>query len=322
MSPLLQSAGLAESIAPTKLTYSASEGPPRNTTEKGLWKRLLCTSGGIAGGGLVEFEYPIAKHFLTLVAFFVAKNLLSTISFTHAQYPVYILARLGVVPCVLFFTYRLGDNHNWMDVMFALAATCTLGVSIYHPNIHYPTGPIVTGVFASIFAALYPIQMYRTWISVDVPRISELLEKKRSLNPESLDRTDVEATARSFWLMLHYISLLSVITSTPIVIFSGELPSFLRNLQTFDGVFYWLMVLCGSFASWAVFVTTVSLTIQTSPVSVAFLFILEASVLHAMMIGKRLPVKSWIALSLCWASCLLYLLRRWKWWRQVRGHSR
>ncbi|KAK1920247.1 hypothetical protein P3342_002543 [Pyrenophora teres f. teres] len=70
-------------------------------------------SGGIAGGGLFEFDWQVAKQLLPLAVVFVVKVLLSNFSFAYAPLPTYQLARIGITPLAIIFSCILQkENFN------------------------------------------------------------------------------------------------------------------------------------------------------------------------------------------------------------------
>lgn len=80
----LRRLGLGAAVAPA-IPVAPQGGAFRNTSAKSGASRFLRWlsngSGGIAGGGLFEFDYAIAKQVLPLAGVFVAKVLLSNFSF-------------------------------------------------------------------------------------------------------------------------------------------------------------------------------------------------------------------------------------------------
>ena len=80
----LRRLGLGAAVAPA-IPVAPQGGSFRNVSAKPGPTRFLRWlsngSGGIAGGGLFEFDYAIAKQVLPLAGVFVAKVLLSNFSF-------------------------------------------------------------------------------------------------------------------------------------------------------------------------------------------------------------------------------------------------
>lgn len=66
-------------VAPQGGAFRGSSTNRLTLLQVGRW--LFTTSGGIAGGGLFEFDYHIAKQLLPLAIIFVAKVLLSNYSY-------------------------------------------------------------------------------------------------------------------------------------------------------------------------------------------------------------------------------------------------
>jgi hypothetical protein len=269
--------------------------------------------GGIAGGGLFEFDLQIAKLVLPCAVIFVAKVVLSNLSFAYAQLQIYILARIAIVPLALFFTYFLGGTqHSVSTISSALTATLTLAISTApQTSIQVTWESVAAGVFSSIFVALYPVQLQRTYKSLvaSLAPQGDLLGSFPSSNT-SPDFSGSREEARAYWRLLHYTSLLSILIFTPIVILSGELAIIWRNRYILDVFFHWLMVLCSGTGSWAVFWATMALTRATSPLTTAFLFVPRAAFLLPVMARFRMPAYAWVGILLSWMSCAWFLMAR------------
>jgi hypothetical protein len=318
VSPWLVSSGLSGMIAPSRPLQSSSSpgfrGQGKNTGLLGTVKRWTSSrSGGIAGGGFFEFDLPVVKQVLPVAIIFVAKVCLSNISFAYAQLPIYILARIGIVPLSLLFTSFLGGtSHTVSTLSSALTATLTLAIATSRSNVRVTWESIVAGVFSSIFVALYPVQISRTYKSLLASLVpqGDLLGTFPSSAASCTDFSGSREEARAYWRLLHYTSLLSILVFTPIVFLSGEVTNIWRNCYFLDVFFHWLMVVCGGLGSWAVFFSTIALTRATSPLTTSFLFIPRAAFLLPIMMSWRMPAYSWIGIGMCWASCAWFLKGR------------
>jgi hypothetical protein len=316
VSPWLKSAGLSGGIAPSRPLQSSVAGFRRGKnveSSNSLSRWTAFQTGGIAGGGLFEFDLQVAKTVLPCAVIFVAKVFLSNLSFAYARLQIYVLARIGIVPLALFFTYFLGGTqHSVSTVSSALTAAITLAVAtIPQSSIPVTWESVLAGVFSSIFVALYPVQLQRTYKSLVASLVPQgnLLGTFPSSNT-STDFSGFREETRAYWLLLHYTSLLSILVFTPIVILSGELAIIWRNCYTLDIFFHWLMVLCGGTGSWAVFWATLALTRATSPLTTAFLFVPRAAFLLPVIAKFRMPAYTWIGIVMCWASCVWFLIAR------------
>ncbi|KAI1004252.1 hypothetical protein K3495_g3961 [Podosphaera aphanis] len=311
--PWLNSAGLSGGIAPSRplknSSFPAIGGNSRSPEKYPRWAHNY--HGGIAGGGLFEFEIEPAKVVLPSALIFVAKVCLSNLSFAYAQLQIYFLARIGIVPLSLIFTYILSQTpHSVATISSALTATLTLLVATSHNNVRVTWESIIAGVFSSLFVSLYPIQIHRSYkalVSQLVPQ-GELLGSFTSSNNRQNDFSGSKEESRAYWRLLHYTSLLSIIIFTPIVLLSGEVKNIWRNCYFLDVFFHWLMVLCGGLGSWAVFWATIALTRATNPLIVAFLSVPRAAFLLPIMSGQQMPPHSWVGIGMCWASCLWFLI--------------
>ncbi|KAI9054266.1 hypothetical protein LZ554_001434 [Drepanopeziza brunnea f. sp. 'monogermtubi'] len=317
VSPWLTTAGLSGGIAPSRpLPSPSSPGfrglgkNPGFLASVGRWASYH--TGGIAGGGLFEFDLPVVKTVLPCAIIFVAKVSLSNLSFAYAQLPIYVLARIGIVPLSLVFTYFLGHTpHGVGTISAALTASLTLLVATVRPNVRVTWESIVAGVFSSLFVALYPVQLQRTYKSL----VAQLVPQGDLIGPfpnasTAADFSGTREEARAYWRLIHYTSLLSILIFTPIVILSGEVTNIWRNCYFLDVFFHWLMVVCGGLGSWAVFWSTMALTRATSPLTSTFLFVPRAAFLLPIMAGWKMPAYSWIGIAMCWASCAWFMIGR------------
>jgi hypothetical protein len=315
VSPCLNSAGFSGGVAPSRPWQSPLAGE-FGGKHAGFWDHVsrwtAYKTGGIAGGGLFEFDLQIAKLVLPCAVIFVAKVVLSNLSFAYAQLQIYILARIAIVPLALFFTYFLGGTqHSISTISSALTATLTLAIAtVPQTSIQVTWEGVAAGVFSSIFVALYPVQLQRTYKSLVASLVpqGDLLGTFPSSTSPDFSGTREEACA--YWRLLHYISLLSILIFTPIVILSGELAIIWRNYYFLDVFFHWLMVLCSGTGSWAVFWATIVLTRATSPLTTAFLFVPRAAFLLPVMARFRIPAYAWVGIVVSWISCAWFLIAR------------
>jgi len=318
VSPWLITAGLSGGIAPSiPLQSLSSPGFRGSGKARGFLGRLSrwtsYHTGGIAGGGLFEFDLQVAKTVLPCAIIFIAKVCLSNLSFAYAQLPIYVLARIGIVPLSLFFTYFLSQTqHSVSTISSALTATLTLLIAAVRPNVRITWESIVAGVFSSIFVALYPVQLQRTYKSLVAQLVpqGDLLGTFPPNHTGPADFSGSKEEARAYWRLLHYTSLLSIVIFTPIVFLSGEVTNIWRNCYFLDVFFHWLMVFCGGLGSWATFWCTMALTRATSPLTTTFLFVPRAAFLLPIMAGFRMPAYAWIGIGMCWASCAWFLKGR------------
>lgn len=315
-SPWLTSAGLSSMVAPSRPLQT---GPPgfrgqqKNLGSMGSLAHWASGfSGGIAGGGLFEFDLAVVKQVLPVAIIFVAKVALSNLSFSSTQLPIYTLARVGIVPFSLIFTsFLTGASHSVSTLSSTLTATLTLLIATCRPNGRAPWEAIVSGVSSSIVVALYPVQLQRTYKSLVASLVpqGELIGTFPSSNTPA-DYSGSREEARAYWRLLHYTSILSILILTPIVFLSGEISNISRNCYILDIFFPWLMLVCGGLGSWAVFWSTIALTRATSPLTATFLFVPRNAFLLPIMAGWKMPSYAWIGIGMSWASCGWFLMGR------------
>ncbi|KAM3066940.1 hypothetical protein ACMFMF_009990 [Clarireedia jacksonii] len=317
-SPLCVSAGVSSMVAPsTPLQNSNAPGFRGDSKKPGMLSTFgrvaSAGSGGIAGGGLFEFDKTVARTVFPLAVIFVVKLILSNLSFAYAQLPIYIMARLGIVPFSLLFSALLGQQKlSAGTISAALTATIMLLLGTMKTNIRAPWESIVAGVFSSIFVALFPVQIQRTYKSLVAQLVpqGELIGTFASSSNASSDLSGSREENRAYWRLLHYTSLLSIIIFIPILLLSGEVGHIARHCYFLDVFWHWLMVLCGGTGSWAVFWSTVALTRATSPITTSFLFIPRAAFMLPIMAGFKMPAYSFIGIGMCWASCAWFMMSR------------
>jgi hypothetical protein len=315
ISSSLRTAGLSAAIAPSGPLQPSAAGCREGKNvecSKSVSRWPAYRTRGIAGGGLFEFDLQVAKSVLPCAIMFVAKVFLSNFSFARAQLQVYVLAQIGIVPLALFFTYFLGrTQHSATTISSALAATLALAVAgIPQSSMKVTWESVAAGAFSSVFAALYPVQLqrtYKTLVASLIPQGNLLGTLPSSPSP---DFSGSKEEARAYWCLLHYTSVLSIMVFAPVVVLCGELPLIWRHRYTLDVFFHWMMVLCAGAGSWAVFWATVALTRATSPLTTAFLFVPSAAFLLPIIARFRMSAYAWIGLVMCWASCAWFLVTR------------
>jgi hypothetical protein len=116
---------------------------------------------------------------------------------------------------------------------------------------------------------------------------------------------------RAYYRTLHYISLVSIMILTPIVLLSGELPYIYHNIPFLDVPFFLMMIWCGGLGSFAVFSSTLLLVKATSPLTTIFVNTPRSAFQLAMINLFKIPKQSWGGIVLCWLSSLWYLYTRW-----------
>ncbi|RMZ67689.1 integral membrane [Pyrenophora seminiperda CCB06] len=270
-------------------------------------------SGGIAGGGLFEFDWQVAKQVLPLAIVFVVKVLLSNFSFAYAPLPTYQVARIGITPLAIILSCILQkENITGSTLSSALVATLNLFFASYRSNVRVTWESVVAGVFSSFFVALYPLFLLRTYRSLLaglVPSRDVLTGGYPSSSAADACTGNREET-RAFYRTLHYTSIVSLMLLTPLVILSGEVPHILHNIPFLDVPFFWAMMLFGGMGSWAVFSGMLLLVRATSPLSATFVAVPRSAFQLVAITLFRAPAQTWVGVVLCWVSSAWFLVAR------------
>jgi hypothetical protein len=226
----------------------------------------------------------------------------------YAMFPVYQLARIGVGPFSIIFTaVFLRESHSVATLSSLLIATLNLLLASILPNSRVTWESIVAGIFSSVFVAMYPILLLRTYRSLVahfIPQGDILTGFPASLNEEGAGSRE---ETRAYWQVLHYTSLLSIGLLSPMVLVSGELTNMFRNCYICDVPFLWFLHFCGGLGCWAVFSSYLLLLKATSPLTVTFLAIPRGAFQLMALNAFRMPVHSWVGVILCWLASLWYL---------------
>ena len=317
--------GLGAIVAPSQ-AYNKGNRPTRYTG--GLRTKSVFTnvsnwfvhgSGGIAGGGLFEFQRNTAKHVFPVAIVFLAKTVLSNISFAYAVMPMYMISRIAVIPLTLILTaVLLRQQHSIQTMSSAMIATLNLLMTSIRPGERDPWESVVAGVFSSAFVALYPVLLlrcYRQLVSDLVPQGDLLSTPDRRT---ATVNTGTKEETRAYWRVLHYTSSLTIAMLVPFVLVSGELKQIHRNCYFLDVPWFWFLMSCAALGGFGVFSSFLLLVKATSPLSANFVS-LPRSVFQIVVLSKfKMPAHSWVGAGLCMLSCAWYCLAR---LREGRGRG-
>ncbi|OAL06351.1 hypothetical protein IQ06DRAFT_211365 [Phaeosphaeriaceae sp. SRC1lsM3a] len=287
----------------------AYRGGNSNHILRSVGRWLSHGSGGIAGGGLFEFDTQIAKQVLPLAIVYVLRVLLSNFSFAYAPLPTYQLARIGITPLAIMFSCVFQkENISGNTLSAALVATLNLLFATIRSNVRVTWESIVAGVFSSFFVAIHPILLLRTYRVI----LASLTPQGDVMTgyPTSADDVGNREETRAFYRVLHYTSLITLIILTPIVILFGDVRNIYHNIPFLDLPFFWAMMLFGGMGSWATMTATLMMVRATSPLSTSFVAVPRTAFqLVAINVGK-IPAPSWVGCILCWISSVWFLLAR------------
>lgn len=247
----------------------------------------------------------MARKTIFLAITYVLKVNLSNISYAHAELPMFVLARIGIVPLTALADSLLkGTRHSIPLLSATLSATLNLLVASCRAHIRVTWDSILAGVISSFCAALFPVLCFSTYQNLSAP------SPERARDPTS---------ARTTYTLLHHVSLLAILLSLPLVLLSGELPNIARNCYFLDRPWHWFMMLCGSLGTFCVFTGTVLLVLATSPLTTNFLTIPSYAFLIPVLAKFRMPMYSWVGIALAFASSGWFVWVRRRESRKVRA---
>ncbi|KIV99309.1 uncharacterized protein PV09_08970 [Verruconis gallopava] len=304
----LRRLGLSSWIAPAYPSSTATHLSAR----KGLQKFnplyiLFSKSGGIAGGGFLEFDRSVALDVAPLAVVYVGKVVLSNISYAYAQLPLYTLSRIPTVPVTLLLTACFGrTSHSVSTLSSALVITINLLIASVRKSERVIWESIVAGVFSSLFIALYPILLIRTHKKLIARQVST--GDIFTTQPESafVSGHHTREETKAYWTLLHYTSMLSILLLSPLLLISGELPNILHNCYFLDVPWFWFLSSMGGLASFAVFSTTLAFVRATSPLTTEVVKLPRQAAQMMILEHFKLPVHVWVGISFVYAGSFWY----------------
>jgi hypothetical protein len=306
----LRKLGLSAVVAPS----NGKAGRPG--TPRGFVSSVLASTGGIAGGGVMEFNPTIAKQVLPLSVIFVVKLVLSNISFAYSPLPLYTICRIGVLPFTLVMTSAFArTTHSLPTLSAALTAWLNLLIASIRTRSLVSWEAIVAGVFSMLFVALYPILLERTHklllaAQVRPGDVFTTFSPTRGGPPAPYESGSKQST-RAYYQLLHYNSIISLVILIPMILVSGELVKIFRNCYFLDVFWFWFMCACGGYCAFAVYISTPALIRATSPLTANFTGVPRAAAQILIFSNFRLPVHSWVGVVLCLVSSGWYgMVRR------------
>ncbi|GAB7366447.1 hypothetical protein MBLNU230_g8243t1 [Neophaeotheca triangularis] len=323
----------AEPLSKTQAPQGYRRPQTSRTLSSRLARRLNPGTGGIAGGGLIDLDRKTVKQVLPVALIFLARVVLSNISYAYAVLPVYQLSRIAIVPLSLICTALINnESHSIPTLSSTLTATLNLLIaSIQHGVLRSPWQAILAGASSSLFTALYPIQLLRTYqtlLSDLTPQgstlLTDLTPSSDSDTPQApLTPSTVLPTTRAVYKTLHAASLLSLLALTPIWLLIPELPLLRRNCYFLDVPWFWFLIFCSGLGAFTVFTATLLLVKATSPLSTTFISVPRSAWQLAVLSKGNMPVRCWVGVALCWAGSAWFLgVRRREGRKRVGGLER
>ncbi len=199
------------------------------------------------------------------------------------------------------------SSHSVSTLSSTLIAVLNLLMASISPGARVTWESIVAGAFSSVFVALYPIVLLRTFrcLVADLVPQGDLLTGHTSAPGDEAAGTKEET--RAYWRTLHYTSILSVMILSPVVVLSGELSNIRRNCYFLDVPFFWFLMGCGAVGGWSLYVSMLLLVKATSPLTATFLTVPRSAFQMVVLPPFGLPVHSWVGVALCWLSSVWFL---------------
>lgn len=305
----LRKLGLSAVIAPS----NGKNARPGNA--RGLISTALASTGGVAGGGVFEFDRNTALQVLPLSIIFVVKLILSNISFAYSPLPLYTICRIGVLPFTLIFTSAFArTTHSIPTLSAALTAWLNLLIASIRTRSLVSWEAIVAGVFSMLFVALYPVLLERTHKLLLASQIRPgdvfTTFSPTRTGPATTYESGNKQSTRAYYQLLHYNSVISLVLLFPLVFISGESVRISRNCYFLDVFWFWFMCACGGYCAFAVYISTPAFIRTTSALTVVFTGVPRAAVQIMIFSNFRLPVHSWVGVALCWFGSGWYALVR------------
>ncbi|KAE9990192.1 hypothetical protein EG327_001703 [Venturia inaequalis] len=313
----LKKMGFSALVAPAYPSISSrpSEHRRRRFNPLRLVTWIFDKSGGIAGGGLLDFDRKTAWSVLPLALVYVGKVVLSNISYAYAPLSLYTLSRTPIIPITLLLTSLLTrTNHSIATLSSTLVAALMLMTASIRRSERLTWESIVAGVFSTLFVSLYPILLLLTHKQLTTRQVphSDILSSyepasQTAARGAQTPGSGTKEETRAYWQLLHYTSMLSLMILSPLLVLSGELRDILRNCYFLDVPWFWFLSLLGGLASFAVFSTTLAFIRATSPLTGAFVGVPRAAWQMVVLERFRLPVHAWVGVGICWLSSLWFV---------------
>ena len=271
----------------------------------------------MAGDGAIEaldlrLDWKIIVQVLPLAVLYAAAVLSSNVSFayvpcphgsfpplsvlyhSYAQSPMYLLARIGIVPMSLILTATLDRASLPISILTSsLVAIVHLLTAVSHRQSPVARASIISGVFASVLTIIHPIVLLRTYRALVSHTSQPELVTHSEPFPDVIDSTRVRAEMRAFWLTLRYTSLFSAVLLLPIVLVSGEIDNMSRNCYFFQVKFLWLLIAGTGASSWGLLILTFLTARAASPVATNVLVVVGSVFQLAVMSHFGMAAYSW-----------------------------
>lgn len=173
-------------------------------------------------------------------------------------------------------------------------------------------GNTVLGVLSSIFVALFPVMLLRTY---DAFCSSLTFQRQTASGFDTESGNDTRALGkkeelRVVWLILRLTALISTALLAVIFLFAGELQDILSNCYILDIKVLWCAIWGSGMLTGLVLTLTLLLARRTSAAVATFFFVPESGLEIVMLNRFSLTLSNWTDILMCWLSSLYFMLEK------------
>lgn len=233
----------------------------------------------------------------------------------RTQLPTYILLHVSIIPLSLLLTPIVDRTpHSVLSIWSAFLAGFSLLLASIPSQRHFTVGNTILGVLSSLFVALLPVLLLRTY---DATFSSLMLQRQiaSGLDTESGNSANPlrkKDELHVFWLVLRLTTMVSTALMAVVFLLSGELPDIFSNCYVLDMKILWLAIWGSGMLTGTVIILTLWLTRKTSAAVATFLFVPESCLEIVILNHFSLTLSNWTDIMMCWISTLYFMLEKGK----------
>lgn len=199
-----------------------------------------------------------------------------------------------------------------MSIWSAFLAGVSLLLAVIPSQRQIALGNLILGVLSSVFVALFPVLLLRTY---DV--FGSALKFQRQI----ASRLDTESGSgaiplriqdelRVFWWILRLTAMVSTALLAVILLFSGELPDIISNCYVLDMKSLWCSIWGSGMLTGTIIILTFLLARRTSAAVATFLFVPESGLEIAILNHFSLALSNWTDIIMCWLSTSYFIFEK------------